>query len=214
MSEIYSSNFSKIHSSNLKIILTRHYIYDILKFLTFQIICYNIIYIYTYYYMEVFVLFSIGDKVVYPMQGTGIIERIEDKIFSGKNKEYIIVRIISNNLEIMIPSDKISNSNLRKISDNSTLNHVLFNLTNRHNYSEDVSAKERYQNNVNKIKSGSLKDSAEVVYDLMLINKEKSLNTSEKQLFNTARKFLIEEISLIKDISVVEATDFLKLNLN
>lgn len=164
--------------------------------------------------MEVFVLFSIGDKVVYPMQGTGIIERIEDKIFSGKNKEYIIVRIISNNLEIMIPSDKISNSNLRKISDNSTLNHVLFNLTNRHNYSEDVSAKERYQNNVNKIKSGSLKDSAEVVYDLMLINKEKSLNTSEKQLFNTARKFLIEEISLIKDISVVEATDFLKLNLN
>lgn len=159
-------------------------------------------------------MFSIGDKVVYPMQGTGIIERIEDKIFSGKNKEYIILRIISNNLEIMIPSDKISNSNLRKISDNSTLNHVLFNLTNRHNYSEDVSAKERYQNNVNKIKSGSLKDSAEVVYDLMLINKEKSLNTSEKQLFNTARKFLIEEISLIKDISVVEATDFLKLNLN
>lgn len=159
-------------------------------------------------------MFSIGDKVVYPMQGTGIIERIEDKIFSGKNKEYIIVRIISNNLEIMIPSDKISNSNLRKISDNSTLNHVLFNLTNRHNYSEDVSAKERYQNNVNKIKSGSLKDSAEVVYDLMLINKEKSLNTSEKQLFNTARKFLIEEISLIKDISVVEATDFLKFDLN
>lgn len=164
--------------------------------------------------MEVFVLFSIGDKVVYPMQGTGIIERIEDKIFSGKNKEYIIVRIISNNLEIMIPSDKISNSNLRKISDDSTLNHVLFNLTNRHNYPEDASAKERYQNNVNKIKSGSLKDSAEVVYDLMLINKEKSLNTSEKQLFNTARKFLIEEISLIKNISVVEATDFLKLTLN
>ncbi len=159
-------------------------------------------------------MFSIGDKVVYPMQGTGIIERIEDKIFSGKNKEYIIVRIISNNLEIMIPSDKISNSNLRKISDDSTLNHVLFNLTNRHNYPEDASAKERYQNNVNKIKSGSLKDSAEVVYDLMLINKEKSLNTSEKQLFNTARKFLIEEISLIKNISVVEATDFLKLTLN
>lgn len=159
-------------------------------------------------------MFSIGDKVVYPMQGTGIIERIEDKIFSGKNKEYTIVKIISNNLEIMIPSDKISNSNLRKISDNSTLNNVLFNLTNRHNDLEDASAKERYQNNVNKIKSGSLKDSAEVVYDLMLVNKEKSLNTSEKQLFNTARKFLIEEISLIKDISVVEATDFLNLTIN
>lgn len=159
-------------------------------------------------------MFSIGDKVVYPMQGTGIIERIEDKIFSGKNKEYIIVKIISNNLEIMIPSDKISNSNLRKISDDSTLNNVLFNLTNRNNDLEDTSAKERYQNNVNKIKTGALKDSAEVVYDLMLINKEKSLNTSEKQLFNTARKFLVEEISLIKDITVVEATNFLNLTIN
>jgi CarD family transcriptional regulator len=164
--------------------------------------------------MEVFVLFSIGDKVVYPMQGTGVIERIEDKLFSGKNKEYIIIKIISNNLEIMIPSDKISNSNLRKISDSSTLNNVLFNLTNRNNDSENASAKERYQSNMNKIKSGALKDSAEVLYDLMLINKEKSLNASEKQLFNTAHKFVVEEISLIKDISVVEATDFLNLSIN
>lgn len=164
--------------------------------------------------MEVLILFLIGDKVVYPMQGTGIIERIEDKIFSGRNKEYIIIKIISNNLEIMIPIDKISNSNLRKISDNSTLNNVLFNLTNRNTDLNNTSSKERYQNNVNKIKSGSLKDSAEVVYDLTLINKEKSLNASEKQLFNTARKFLIEEISLIKDISVLDATDFLNSTLN
>ncbi|MDR3595774.1 CarD family transcriptional regulator [Clostridium sp.] len=159
-------------------------------------------------------MFSIGDKVVYPMQGTGVIERIEDKFFSGKNKEYIIIKIISNNLEIMIPSDKISNSNLRKISDSSTLNNVLFNLTNRNNDSENASAKERYQSNMNKIKSGALKDSAEVLYDLMLVNKEKSLNASEKQLFNTAHKFVVEEISLIKDISVVEATDFLNLSIN
>lgn len=159
-------------------------------------------------------MFSIGDKVVYPMQGTGVIERIEDKIFSGKNKEYIIVKIMSNNLEIMIPSDKVLNSNLRKICDNSTLNDVLINLNDRDSDSENSSAKERYQSNMNKIKTGDLKDSAEVVYDLTLINKEKSLNTSEKQLFNTARKFLVEEISLIKNISVVEATDFLNLSLN
>ncbi|HEX9025794.1 MAG TPA: CarD family transcriptional regulator, partial [Clostridium sp.] len=136
-------------------------------------------------------MFSIGDKVVYPMQGIGIVERIEDKIFSGKNREYIIVKILSNNLEIMIPSDKILNSNLRKITDNSTLDDVLFNLTNENNELTVISAKERYQNNMSKIKSGSLKDSAEVVYDLILMHKEKSLNTSEKQLFNTAHKFLV-----------------------
>ena len=159
-------------------------------------------------------MFLIGDKVVYPMQGIGIIDRIEDKIFSGKNREYIIVKILSNNLEIMIPSDKISNSNLRKITDNSTLEDVLFDLTNKNNRLEGISAKERYQNNMTKIKSGSLKDSAEVVYDLILMNKEKSLNTSEKQLFNTAHKFLVQEVSFIKNISETEATDFLNLNLN
>lgn len=159
-------------------------------------------------------MFLIGDKVVYPMQGIGIIDRIEDKIFSGKNREYIIVKILSNNLEIMIPSDKISNSNLRKITDNSTLEDVLFDLTNKNNRLEGISAKERYQNNMSKIKSGSLKDSAEVVYDLILMNKEKSLNTSEKQLFNTAHKFLVQEVSFIKNISETEATDFLNLNLN
>ena len=159
-------------------------------------------------------MFLIGDKVVYPMQGIGIIDRIEDKIFSGKNREYIIVKILSNNLEIMIPSDKISNSNLRKITDNSTLEDILFDLTNKNNKLEGISAKERYQNNMTKIKSGSLKDSAEVVYDLILMNKEKSLNTSEKQLFNTAHKFLVQEVSFIKNISETEATDFLNLNLN
>jgi CarD family transcriptional regulator len=148
------------------------------------------------------------------MQGIGIIDRIEDKIFSGKNREYIIVKILSNNLEIMIPSDKISNSNLRKIIDNSTLEDILFDLTNKNAKLEGISAKERYQNNMSKIKSGSLKDSAEVVYDLILMNKEKSLNTSEKQLYNTAHKFLVQEVSCIKNISETEATDFLNLNLS
>lgn len=159
-------------------------------------------------------MFTIGDKVVYPMQGIGIIERIENKIFSGKSKEYIIIKILSNNLEIMIPSDKISNSSLRKISDNSTLENVLFNLTDKTINIKGMSSKERYQFNLDKIKSGSLQDSAEVVYDLISIKKEKTLNSSEKQLFNTARKFLVQEVSLIKNISEIEATDFIKENIN
>ncbi|EKQ56930.1 MAG: CarD-like transcriptional regulator [Clostridium sp. Maddingley MBC34-26] len=159
-------------------------------------------------------MFLIGDKVVYPMQGTGIVERIENKLFSGKSKEYTIIKILSNNLEIMIPSDKLSDSNLRKISDNSTLEDILFSLEETSSRNKSITAKERYQINSSKMKSGSLKDSAEVVYDLILMNKEKALNTSEKQLFNIAHKYLVQEVSLIKDISEVEAVDFLNLNLN
>lgn len=176
----------------------------------FSIICYNG----NITIKEVYVLFLIGEKVVYPMQGIGIVERIENKIISGNSKEYIIIKILSNNLEIMIPTDKISNSNLRKVCDNSTLDHILFTLEDKSNKFKIMSSKERYQINANKIKSGALKDSAEVVYDLILMNKEKSLNSSEKQLFNTAHKFLVQEVSAIKNISEIEATDFLNLNLN
>lgn len=159
-------------------------------------------------------MFLIGEKVVYPMQGIGIVERIENKIISGNSKEYIIIKILSNNLEIMIPIDKISNSNLRKVCDNSTLDHILFTLESKNDQSEIISSKERFQINSNKIKSGTLKDSAEVVYDLIHMNKEKSLNSSEKQLFNTAYKFLVQEVSAIKNISEIEATSFLNLSLN
>lgn len=163
-------------------------------------------------------MFSIGDKVVYPMQGIGIIEKIEDKIFSGTNREYIIIKILSNNLEIMIPSDKVLNSHLRMISDDFTLENILSNITDKseedNSKLEILSSKERYQSNVNKFKSGLLQDSAEVVYDLMLMNKKKALNTSEKQLLNTASKFLVDEVSLIKNITQSEAEDFLKLSLN
>lgn len=163
-------------------------------------------------------MFSIGDNVVYPMQGIGIIDRIENKVFSGKNREYIIIKILSNNLEIMIPSDRILTSHLRMISDYSTLENVLSNLADKTNIEnnkiEDISSKERYQSNMNKIKSGSLQDSAEVVYDLVKMNKIKSLNTSEKQLLKTAHKLLVDEISLIKNITENEAQDFINLNIN
>ena len=163
-------------------------------------------------------MFAIGDKVVYPMQGIGIIERIENKVFSGKNREYIIIKILSNNLEIMIPTDKILNSSLPMISDVTTLQNVLSNLADeskKNNCSlEVISSKERYQNNLNKIKTGSLKDSAEVVYELILMNKKKSLNTSEKQLLKTAKKFLVDEVSAIKNITENEAKDFLSTTIN
>ncbi|MDO5518478.1 MAG: CarD family transcriptional regulator [Clostridium sp.] len=159
-------------------------------------------------------MFSVGDKVVYPMQGVGIVERIENRIFSGKNREYIIVKILANKMEVMIPSDMIDKSNLRKISDNSTLENVLSNLTANENDDENLSTKQRYENNFNKFKVGSLKNSLEVVYDLGEINRNKKLNSSEKQLFHTAHKFLLEEVSCIKNMSLTEADDYLKNRLN
>lgn len=159
-------------------------------------------------------MFSIGDKVVYPMQGIGIIEKVENKKISGEQKEYLKIKILSNNMEIMIPTDRIESSNLRKISDNSELKNVMNVLSDDDSSSEynDLSFKERYQLNFNKIKTGTLENSAEVVHDLMIIKKNKNLNSSEKQLLKTARRFLVDEVSVMKNISATETTEFLGLN--
>ncbi|WP_244833042.1 CarD family transcriptional regulator [Clostridium sp. BJN0001] len=159
-------------------------------------------------------MFSIGDKVVYPMQGIGIIEKIENKTISDEEKEYLKIKILSNDMEIMIPTDRIETSNLRKISDNSELTNVINVLSDDDSSSEynDLSFKERYQLNFNKIKTGTLENSAEVVHDLMLIKKNKNLNSSEKQLLKTARRFLVDEVSVMKNISTTETTELLGLN--
>lgn len=155
-------------------------------------------------------MFEIGDKIVYPMQGAGVIQGIEEKVFQGKKQQYYIIKMLTNNMEIMIPSWRISNANIRLISDDSTLKNVLFNLNARElEPNESLNSKQRYQVNMDKIKTGSLKDGAEVVYELTQINKEKALNTSESQMLMNARKFLIDEIILIKKITEDEANDLL-----
>ncbi|SFD35066.1 CarD family transcriptional regulator [Clostridium uliginosum] len=160
-------------------------------------------------------MFKAGDRVVYPMQGIGIVQNIEEKIFSGQKKQYCIIKMLKNNMEIMIPTDRVLTSNLRMISDTSTLENILANVHDKSSSEdEEITSKQRYQLNMDKIKSGSLQDSAEVVYDLTLINKQKALNSSEKQMLNTARKFLIDEITLIKDITESEANAFLKATIN
>ncbi|MEW8957022.1 CarD family transcriptional regulator [Clostridium sp.] len=155
-------------------------------------------------------MFNVGDKVVYPMQGIGIIEAIEDKDFSGEKQQYYIIKMITNNMEIMIPEKRVQISNMRLISDASTLENILLNFHNKEWNPEDVlPSKERYQSNMEKIKSGSLEDGAEVIYDLTHMNKEKALNSSEKQMLQNARKFLIDEMSLIKKITEKEAEKLL-----
>lgn len=160
-------------------------------------------------------MFQIGDKVVYPMHGAGVIESIEEKEFLGEMQRYYIIKITSNNLKIMIPTNKISTSDLRLINDESTLKNVLLTLNDGEtNKDEMAPAKERNIIFTEKIKSGSLRKNAEVVRDLMFINDIKPLNTTEKQLLDKAKKLLVSEIALIKDITNTQADDLLMKIIN
>lgn len=142
------------------------------------------------------------------MQGAGVIEAIEEKEILGEKQQYYVINIPSSKMEVMVPIGKEKKSRIRLVSDSSTLEKVLHNFY----YGQtdtNLSMKERYKINLEKFKTGDIEDGAEVVRDLMRINKKKALNQSEKQLLESARKIFISELGFIKGISENQATDLL-----
>ncbi|KAB7704198.1 transcription factor YdeB [Bacillus aerolatus] len=157
-------------------------------------------------------MFQIGDKVFYPMYGAGIIEAIEEKEILGKKQEYCVITIPLSKMDVMIPTKAVKKSRVRLIVDRKEATDILFDF---HNNEESVCSlpwKERLNKNTEKMKTGEMHDTAEVVRDLLHHKKVKALNSSEKQMLDHAMKFLISELILIKDITENEAADLLKLS--
>ncbi|HDR3495809.1 MULTISPECIES: CarD family transcriptional regulator [Bacillus] len=152
-------------------------------------------------------MFQIGDNIVYPMQGAGIIKAIEEKEIAGKKQQYYVIKMSANNMEIMIPEGKILNSNIRPVTDITALIHIIDIF--QHGESDRLLTwKQRYKVNTDKIKTGKMQEGAEVVRDLMRIQKEKALNASEKKMLDNAHEFLISELGLIEGITENQIKSF------
>ncbi len=158
-------------------------------------------------YMEVDYMFQIGDNIVYPMHGAGIIEAIEEKEFSGKKQQYFVIKMSISNMQVMIPMGKILSSSIRPVTDILALKHIIHIF--QHGESDKLLPwKQRYKVNTDKIKTGEIQEGAEVVRDLMRMKKEKALNTSEKKMLDNAHEFLISELGLIKGITENQIKSF------
>lgn len=158
-------------------------------------------------HMEVDYMFQIGDNIVYPMHGAGIIEAIEEKEFSGKKQQYYVIKMSISNMQVMIPMGKILSSSIRPVTDILALKHIIHIF--QHGESDKLLPwKQRYKVNTDKIKTGEIQDGAEVVRDLMRMKKEKALNTSEKKMLDNAHEFLISELGLIKGITENQIKSF------
>ncbi|WP_207308597.1 CarD family transcriptional regulator [Bacillus timonensis] len=152
-------------------------------------------------------MFQIGDNIVYPMHGTGIIKAIEEKEISGEKQQYYVIKMLMDNMQVMIPTGKILSSNIRPVTDINALKDIIHIF--QHGESDRLLMwKQRYKVNTNKIKTGKIQECAEVVRDLMRLNKEKTLNTSEKKMLDNAHKFLIRELELIKGITENQIKSF------
>ena len=149
-------------------------------------------------------MFNVGDKVVYPMYGAGIIESIEEKEILGEIRKYYVMRMPVGDMKVMIPISNVQNIGLRDVVDETLINHVMDNMRNEE---PDVSINwnQRYRANMDKVKSGDIFKVAEVVRSLMLREREKGLSTGERKMLENAKQILVSEFVLVKEIDELEA---------
>lgn len=142
------------------------------------------------------------------MQGAAVIDSIEEKVIQGVTQQYYIIHMPSSNMKLMIPKGNVSRTKIRLVEDHDHLETVLDDFSNGHP-DDSLSWKQKYDVNMKKLKSGELLAGAQVVRDLTLQSKEKPLNPSEKEMLDTAKRMFVGELSLIKGISQLEATEFI-----
>ncbi|MGB3367212.1 MAG: CarD family transcriptional regulator [Acidaminobacteraceae bacterium] len=154
-------------------------------------------------------MFNIGDKVVYPMHGAGVIEGIEEKEILGEIKKYFILRLPLKNMKVMLPVDNIENIGLRNIVTTDVVEEI-FVIMEGEKSEMPQNWNRRYRANLEKIKSGDITDVAIVVRDLMILDKEKGLSTGERKMLNNSKQILVSELVLASDYIEKDVEDKIK----
>ena len=144
-------------------------------------------------------LFKIGDMAVYPSHGVGIIDAIERKNLSGKEQKFYILRLLSNGMTIMIPTDNVEQVGLRGIVASREISKVHKILKEKTAPSDSQTWNRRYREYMEKIRTGSAFEVAEVLRDLLLLRIGKDLSFGERRMLDTARNLLIKELSIVKN---------------
>jgi CarD family transcriptional regulator len=145
-------------------------------------------------------MFKIGDLAVYPAHGVGVIERIESKKISGFTQDFYVMRILENDMIIMIPTQNVGSVGLREIIGQKEVPKLYSILRKRKTSTDNQTWNRRYREYMEKIKTGSVYEVAEVYRDLLTLKVEKELSFGERKMLDTARTLLVKEISLAKKV--------------
>jgi CarD family transcriptional regulator len=143
-------------------------------------------------------VFQVGDKVVYPVHGAGIVESIEEKEILGEKQEYYVLRFPLGGIKVMVPTKNAEQVGIRQVISEDEVEKVVKVLSGDET-KMPTNWNKRYRLNMDKIKSGDIYEVADVVRNLMLRDKEKGLSTAERKMLNSARQILISELVLSKD---------------
>lgn len=159
-------------------------------------------------------MFNVGDKIVYPMHGAGTIDSIEEKNILGENQAYYIIKM-PGEVKVMVPTDRAEQIGVRNVIGKDEAEKVISIL------GEDETEmaqnwNKRYRDNMEKMKSGSIYEVADVVRNLSFKQKEKGLSTGEKKMLSNAKQILVSELVLAEHASQDEVEELIdnKINLS
>jgi CarD family transcriptional regulator len=145
------------------------------------------------------VAFRIGQKVVYPTHGVCKIEKIEPTQIAGLDQVFYHLRLLSNNSKVMVPKENLELVGLRPLCPTSEIR-SLFTILRNGDIDTYKDWKGRYKQNLDKMKTGHLKEVARVLKNLRLVSSKKSLSFREKKMYERAKYFIVSEVAHVKKI--------------
>jgi CarD family transcriptional regulator len=152
------------------------------------------------------VSFQVGDKVIYPNHGLGVVEKIEEKTILGTTCGFFHLRILSNETVVLVPVVNVDNVGLRRAITDEEVER-LFHLLGDGKIDNHQNWKGRFKDNSDKMRTGSIYDMADVLKSLTFLAKSKSLSFREKRMLDRAKSLIISEISEVMRLTVVEVED-------
>jgi len=149
------------------------------------------------------VTFEVGDKVIYPNHGLGIVERIEEKTILGTTCGFYHLRIVANDTTVLVPVSNVDGVGLRRaISDDEV--ERLFGLLGDGKIDNHQNWKGRFKDNSDKMRSGSIYEVADVLKSLTFLAKSKSLSFREKRMLDRAKFLIISEVSEVMRLTAAD----------
>jgi CarD family transcriptional regulator len=140
------------------------------------------------------VAFQVGDKVIYPNHGLGVVEKIEEKTILGTTCGFFHLRIISNETTVLVPVANVDNVGLRRAITDEEVER-LFHLIGDGKIDNHANWKGRFKDNSDKMRTGSIYDMADVLKSLTFLSKSKSLSFREKRMLDRAKSLIVSEVS-------------------
>ena len=157
--------------------------------------------------------FKIGEKVVYPNHGVTVVENIGESNINGSKHTFLHLRLLANDSKLMVPVDNSHRIGLRPLYKRTEIKGLMSLLEIRVG-SKVSDWKDRYRENLEKMKTGKLEDVASVLKNLNQVAKRKSLSFREKKMYDRAKYLLVSEIAIVKGITEIDAEGLIEKSLD